>query len=96
MDRHDWRILEAMQDNGRLPLSELSERVGLTKTPCQIRLKKLEEEGYITGYHARLNMSKIKKTMWFSSRSSLRQRAAVILSNLTPQSKKWIPYNPAI
>ena len=61
LDKHDWRILDAMQENGRLSLADLSEKVGLSKTPCQIRLKRLEEEGYITGYHARLNMRMIRK-----------------------------------
>lgn len=61
LDKFDWRILKAVQDDGRLSLSSLSEQVGLSKTPCQIRLKRLEEDGYITGYHARLNMPKIRK-----------------------------------
>ena len=61
LDRFDWKILEAMQADGRLSLSELSDQVGLSKTPCQIRLKRLEAEGYIIGYNARLNMRKIRK-----------------------------------
>ncbi len=61
LDRYDWRILNAVQQDGRLSLQELSERVGLSKTPCQIRLRRLEQEGYITGYHARLNMKMIRK-----------------------------------
>ncbi|MEP2989151.1 MAG: Lrp/AsnC ligand binding domain-containing protein [Parasphingorhabdus sp.] len=61
LDKFDWRILNAVQNNGRLALTDLSDQVGLSKTPCQIRLKRLEEEGFITGYHARLNMRKIRK-----------------------------------
>jgi len=61
LDKFDWRILNAVQSNGRMALADLSEQVGLSKTPCQIRLKRLEEEGFITGYHARLNMRKIRK-----------------------------------
>ncbi|QTD56035.1 Lrp/AsnC family transcriptional regulator [Parasphingorhabdus cellanae] len=61
IDKFDWRILNAVQADGRLSLSSLSAQVGLSKTPCQIRLKRLEEDGYITGYHARLNMRKIRK-----------------------------------
>lgn len=61
LDKFDWRILDAVQASGKMSLSELSEHVGLSKTPCQIRLKRLEEEGYITGYHARLNMRLIRK-----------------------------------
>ncbi|MEO9469027.1 Lrp/AsnC ligand binding domain-containing protein [Parasphingorhabdus sp.] len=61
LDKFDWRILDAVQANGKMSLAELSEHIGLSKTPCQIRLKRLEEEGYITGYHARLNMRLIRK-----------------------------------
>lgn len=61
LDKFDWRILDAVQANGKMSLSELSEHIGLSKTPCQIRLKRLEEEGYITGYHARLDMRLIRK-----------------------------------
>ncbi len=61
LDKFDWRILEAVQNDGRLSLSALSAHVGLSKTPCQIRLKRLEQEGYITGYHGRLNMRKIRR-----------------------------------
>lgn len=61
LDKFDWRILDAVQSNGRLALADLSDQVGLSKTPCQIRLKRLEEEGFITSYHARLNMRKIRK-----------------------------------
>lgn len=61
MDKFDWRILDAVQASGKMSLAELSEHIGLSKTPCQIRLKRLEEEGYITGYHARLNMRMIRK-----------------------------------
>lgn len=61
LDRHDWRILDAVQTDGKISLADLSERVGLSRTPCQIRLRRLEEEGFITGYHARLNMRMIRK-----------------------------------
>ncbi|GAA0480886.1 Lrp/AsnC ligand binding domain-containing protein [Parasphingorhabdus litoris] len=61
LDAFDWRILKAVQADGRLSLSSLSEQVGLSKTPCQIRLRRLEDEGYIVGYHAQLNMRKIRK-----------------------------------
>lgn len=61
LDKFDWRILEAVQNDGRISLVELSDLVGLSKTPCQIRLKRLEQEGYITGYHARLNMRLVRK-----------------------------------
>ncbi len=61
LDRNDWRILDAVQADGKISLADLSERVGLSRTPCQMRLRRLEDEGFITGYHARLNMRMIRK-----------------------------------
>ncbi len=61
LDKYDWRILDAVQQDGRLSLAELSDKVGLSKTPCQIRLKRLEKDGVITGYHAHFDMRKIRK-----------------------------------
>lgn len=55
LDRIDRRILRELQQDGRLANVELAKRVGLSPTPCLERVKKLEDEGFITGYHARLN-----------------------------------------
>jgi Lrp/AsnC family leucine-responsive transcriptional regulator len=45
--------------NGRISMTELSEKVGLSKTPVLARVKKLEENGYILGYKAVLNYKKL-------------------------------------
>ncbi len=54
-DNVDLQILDHLQRDGRLPVVELSKRVNLSATPCTLRIRKLEEDGVITGYHARLN-----------------------------------------
>ena len=54
MDRTDRKILAELQQDGRLSVTELAERVGLSLSPCHRRLKALEESGAIVGYHARL------------------------------------------
>ncbi len=54
LDRIDRRILRELQRDGRLPFVELAERVGLSTSPCLERVRKLEREGWISGYHARL------------------------------------------
>ena len=51
----DRNILRALQAQGRLSYVDLSREVGLSVTPCKERVRRLEREGYITGYHARLN-----------------------------------------
>ncbi len=58
-DRIDQSIIKELQDNARITLTELANRVGLSKTPCQIRMSRLEKEGYVLGYHARINRSKL-------------------------------------
>jgi|TARA_B110000908_G_C10266531_1_gene464497 Lrp/AsnC family leucine-responsive transcriptional regulator len=59
IDRIDRNILVELQKNGRLSNVELSKRVGLSPTPCLERVKRLEKEHYITGYHATLNPQKL-------------------------------------
>ncbi len=59
LDHFDMKILEAMSDDGRMSILELSRRVGLSKTPCQTRLKRLVDEGYILGFRAMLNPAKL-------------------------------------
>ena len=59
IDRIDNRIIDALVENGRISITELSEKVGLSKTPCQLRLKRLMNEGYITGFRAVLNPAKM-------------------------------------
>lgn len=59
IDAIDHRILQELERDGRLSIVELSARVNLTNTPCSERVKRLEREGYITGYHATLNMEKL-------------------------------------
>jgi Lrp/AsnC family transcriptional regulator, leucine-responsive regulatory protein len=55
MDRTDLKILAELQADARLSVVELSRRVGLTKTPCAERIRRLEKSGVIRGYHARLD-----------------------------------------
>lgn len=55
LDRIDRRILRILQDEGRIPITDLAERVGLSATPCSERVRRLERDRVITGYHARLD-----------------------------------------
>jgi len=55
LDAIDRRILRALQRDGRLPVVALAEAVGLSPTPCQRRVKRLEEEGVIARYTAVLD-----------------------------------------
>ncbi|MEH0667382.1 Lrp/AsnC ligand binding domain-containing protein [Vibrio scophthalmi] len=59
LDRIDKEILRALNIKGRLPIVELAKQVNLTTSPCSDRVKRLEKEGYIKGYHAELNPEKL-------------------------------------
>lgn len=55
IDSLDLNILEHLQVDGRVAITELSKRVNLSPTPCTLRMKKLEHARIIQGYHARLS-----------------------------------------
>ena len=59
IDQFDLRIIEALMEDGRLPVTELAVRVGLSKTPCQVRLKRLVADGYILGFRAIVDPAKL-------------------------------------
>lgn len=59
LDKFDYKILNILKENGRITLTELSSRVGLSATPCQARMRKLERDGYIQGYRAVLNPERL-------------------------------------
>ncbi len=59
LDAIDLRILEAIQADGRITKLALAERVGLSPTPCWMRLRKLEKAGIVTGYHARVAVRRV-------------------------------------
>lgn len=57
LDAMDRKILQALLENARQSNSQLAERVGLSSSPCWQRVKRLEQDGYITGYYAALDQS---------------------------------------
>lgn len=59
LDAIDRRLLAVLQENGRLPVTELAGKVGLTTSPCLRRLKMLEQAGIIRGYAAQLDQDKV-------------------------------------
>ncbi|BCN26813.1 Lrp/AsnC family transcriptional regulator [Vibrio alfacsensis] len=59
LDRIDLQILRLLHSKGRLPIVELAKQVNLTTSPCSERVKRLEREGYINGYHAEINAEKL-------------------------------------
>ena len=63
LDRLDLRILSQLQKNGRITNVDLADAVGLSPSPCLIRVKRLEQAGYISGYGAQLRLEKLGDTL---------------------------------
>lgn len=63
LDKIDRNILRILQADGRISFTELGERVGLSTTPCTERVRRLEREGIIMGYNARLNPQSLKASL---------------------------------
>ena len=59
LDRYDRRILEVLQEEGRISNQELAERIGLSPSPCLRRVRALEDSGLITGYRAVLDARRL-------------------------------------
>ena len=59
LDAFDRRIIEVLREEGRISITDLSTLVGLSKTPCQLRLKRLVDRGFIEGFRAVLNPKKL-------------------------------------
>src|SRR5690349_6387872 len=59
LDHIDRRILRELLGNARLTSTQLSERVGRSASTCWQRVKRLEDDGYITGYSAVLDQAKL-------------------------------------
>lgn len=63
LDKIDIRILHELQKNGRITNVELAELIHLSPSPCLMRVKKLQSEGYITGYSAHIDIGKLGRTL---------------------------------
>jgi DNA-binding Lrp family transcriptional regulator len=63
LDRIDIKILSELQKNGRITNVELAELVNLSPSPCLMRVKKLQSEGYIVSYSAQINVAKLGQTL---------------------------------
>jgi DNA-binding Lrp family transcriptional regulator len=62
LDRLDIRILSQLQKNGRITNVDMADAVGLSPSPCLIRVKRLEKAGYIAGYGAHIRLEKLGDT----------------------------------
>ncbi|CAM3449732.1 winged helix-turn-helix transcriptional regulator [Paracoccus nototheniae] len=59
LDRIDMNILVVLQERGRISNAELADAVGLSPSPCLLRVKRLQKAGYVTGYAAQLDLARL-------------------------------------
>ncbi len=63
LDKLDLKILSQLQKNGRIAITELAEHIGLSASACAERVRRLERDKVITGYHARVSPTAVGKTL---------------------------------
>jgi DNA-binding Lrp family transcriptional regulator len=63
LDRIDIKILSELQRNGRITNINLAHAVSLSPSPCLLRVKRLEEAGYITSYNAHIDIARLGETI---------------------------------
>lgn len=59
LDQIDRAMLRLLMEDGRIPVTEIASRVGLSKTPCQVRFNRLRELGIIRGFRAVVDLEKL-------------------------------------
>ncbi|MCW2239449.1 Lrp/AsnC family transcriptional regulator [Azospirillum canadense] len=88
LDRIDIKILHQLQKNGRITNVELAELVNLSPSPCLMRVKKLQAEGYIEGYTAQINVSKLGQALTVFTEVTLKNHRQVDFARFLAAVKK--------
>lgn len=89
LDEIDRKILAELQDDGRMTNVELARRVGISAPPCLRRVRALEEDGYITGYHARVNTRALGFEVQVFAMVGLTSQAEADLSKFEARCRAW-------
>lgn len=76
LDKLDRHILRILQEEGRISMKDLGERVGLSVTPCIERVKRMERDGVISGYYARVDPAAVGATLLVFVEITLNQKSA--------------------
>ena len=89
LDRIDRNILRQLQADARLSYVELADKVGLSTSPCLERVKRLEREGWIEGYHARLSAQKLDAGLLVFAEISLDYTSGEVFNEFRRAVVKW-------
>ena len=89
LDELDLRILGELQADGRMTNVELARRVGLSAPPCLRRVRRLEEEGIIRGYHADLDPVSLGYEITFFALVGLESQKEAVLAGFEAEVVGW-------
>jgi DNA-binding Lrp family transcriptional regulator len=88
LDRIDIRILHELQKNGRITNVELADLVHLSPSPCLMRVKKLQKEGYISGYSAQIDVAKLGHTLTVFTEVTLKNHRQIDFARFQQATEK--------
>jgi DNA-binding Lrp family transcriptional regulator len=89
LDPIDRKILAELQADGSMTNVELAKRVGISAPPCLRRVRTLEEAGYITGYHAEVNVRSLGFEVQVFAMVGLASQAEVDLTAFENRCRAW-------
>lgn len=89
LDAVDRKILTCLQSEGRITNVDLANRVGITAPPCLRRVRALEEEGYVQGYHAQLNQEALGYGLTVFAMVGLHSQAESDLQAFEEYVQRW-------
>ncbi|RDD61966.1 Lrp/AsnC family transcriptional regulator [Ferruginivarius sediminum] len=89
LDRIDLRILQDLQQDGRITNVELARRAGISAPPCLRRVRALEESGYIRGFHADLAPEAMGYEVMFFALVGLDSQSDSVLKAFESQMHEW-------
>jgi DNA-binding Lrp family transcriptional regulator len=89
LDSIDRKILAELQADGRMTNVELARRVGISAPPCLRRVRTLEENSYIKGYHADVNAKELGFEVQVFANVGLASQAETDLSAFEAKCKSW-------
>ena len=89
LDPIDRLILSELQANGRMTNVELAKRVGISAPPCLRRVRALEEQGFINGYHAQVDEKSLGFEVKVFAMVGLQSQAEADLSAFEELCKNW-------
>ncbi len=89
LDEIDRMILAQLQEDGRMTNVELAKRVGISAPPCLRRVRTLEEQGFIRGYHADVDPRELGFEVQVFAMVGLVSQAEVDLSAFEKMCQDW-------